>query len=129
MPVASSPERARPRVVGAPRDTATLDVQVRRLRARLLAEEGQSRIVTVRGVGYRFATETEPARDAHRELPSIADGFEIDLRVRRSAAPTAGAVRPAGRAPTMDGGELPEIDLRTSAGDAKMARPAAGAPS
>ena len=34
---------------GAPRDTATLDVQVRRLRARLLAEEGQSRIVTVRG--------------------------------------------------------------------------------
>ncbi|MGH7489002.1 MAG: winged helix-turn-helix domain-containing protein [bacterium] len=41
---------------GTPRDTATLDVQVRRLRARLVAEEGRRRIVTVRGVGYRFAT-------------------------------------------------------------------------
>ena len=107
MPVASSPATRLVRELwGAPRDTATLDVQVRRLRARLLAEEGQSRIVTVRGVGYRFATETEPARDTHRELPSIADGFEIDLR-----------------------NELPEIDLRTTSGDAKMASPAAGAPS
>ena len=60
---------------GAPRDTATLDVQVRRLRSRLLAQEGRSRIVTVRGVGYRFATEVEPA-DA---VAPLAED-EIDLR-------------------------------------------------
>jgi two-component system, OmpR family, response regulator RegX3 len=92
---------------GAPRDTATLDVQVRRLRARLLAEEGRSRIVTVRGVGYRFATEAEvPAVADVAAISGASDlaDFEIDLR--------DGAV---------------EIDLRSAAGAAMSLRPAAGA--
>ena len=44
---------------GAPRDTKSLDVQVGRLRARISAVEGHQRIVTVRGVGYRFATDED----------------------------------------------------------------------
>jgi two-component system response regulator RegX3 len=44
---------------GAARDTKTLDVQVGRLRAKLLAAEGRQRIITVRGLGYRFATDDE----------------------------------------------------------------------
>jgi two-component system, OmpR family, response regulator RegX3 len=44
---------------GANRDTKTLDVQVGRLRAKLQAAEGRRRILTVRGVGYRFATDDE----------------------------------------------------------------------
>ncbi|HXY94499.1 MAG TPA: response regulator transcription factor [Acidimicrobiia bacterium] len=44
---------------GTQRDTKTLDVQVGRLRAKLMAAEGLQRIVTVRGVGYRFATDDE----------------------------------------------------------------------
>lgn len=47
---------------GAPRDSKTLDVQVGRLRARLAAAEGQRRILTVRGVGYRFVTDDDLAR-------------------------------------------------------------------
>jgi len=68
---------------GAPRDTATLDVQVRRLRSRLVAEEGRSRIVTIRGVGYRFATEFDaPADDDVPSLRLDEEGgdLEIDLR-------------------------------------------------
>jgi DNA-binding response OmpR family regulator len=44
---------------GAARDTKTLDVQVGRLRARLLAAEGRRRIITIRGLGYRFATDED----------------------------------------------------------------------
>jgi two-component system response regulator RegX3 len=43
---------------GAPRDTKSLDVQVGRLRTRLARIEGAQRIMTVRGVGYRFLTES-----------------------------------------------------------------------
>jgi len=39
---------------GHRRDSKTLDVQVGRLRGRLSAVEGWTRIVTVRGLGYRF---------------------------------------------------------------------------
>lgn len=53
----------RPRIVrdlwGSMRDTKSLDVQVGRLRARLLAASGHVCIVTVRGVGFRFATAEE----------------------------------------------------------------------
>jgi two-component system response regulator RegX3 len=42
---------------GAPRDTKSLDVQVGRLRSRISRIEGAQRIMTVRGVGYRFLTE------------------------------------------------------------------------
>jgi two-component system, OmpR family, response regulator RegX3 len=42
---------------GSMRDTKSLDVQVGRLRARLAAAEGIRRIVTVRGVGFRFVTD------------------------------------------------------------------------
>jgi two-component system response regulator RegX3 len=45
---------------GSLRDTKSLDVQVGRLRARLAAAEGQRRIVTVRGVGYRFLHDDDP---------------------------------------------------------------------
>jgi two-component system response regulator RegX3 len=44
---------------GVSRDTKTLDVQVGRLRAKLAAAEGHQRIVTVRGVGYRFVADDE----------------------------------------------------------------------
>jgi two-component system, OmpR family, response regulator RegX3 len=55
---------------GTARDTKTLDVQVGRLRAKLVAAEGRQRIITVRGLGYRFATDqdlelvAEPAQAA-----------------------------------------------------------------
>jgi two-component system, OmpR family, response regulator RegX3 len=48
---------------GSTRDTKTLDVQVGRLRAKLVAAEGRQRIITVRGVGYRFASDDDLARD------------------------------------------------------------------
>ena len=56
---------------GAARDTKSLDVQVGRLRTKLTAAEGRQRIVTVRGVGFRFLTDEVPhalgaARDSER---------------------------------------------------------------
>ena len=57
---------------GASRDSRTIDVQVRRLRRRLAAVEGGRRIVTVRGVGYRFTSELVPP------TPDDVD-LEIDL--------------------------------------------------
>jgi DNA-binding response OmpR family regulator len=60
---------------GSVRDTKSLDVQVGRLRARLDAAEGRRRIVTVRGVGYRFLADDEPQMDV-APTPAI-----IDLRV------------------------------------------------
>lgn len=44
---------------GARRDSKSLAVQIGRLRARLAAIEGRERIITVRGVGYRFATDEQ----------------------------------------------------------------------
>lgn len=54
-------------------DTKSLDVQVGRLRARLAAAEGRRRIVTVRGVGYRFLTDDED------DDTTTASGTIIDL--------------------------------------------------
>jgi DNA-binding response OmpR family regulator len=48
---------------GTARDTKTLDVQVGRLRAKLFAAEGCRRIITVRGLGYRFATDDDLDHD------------------------------------------------------------------
>jgi two-component system response regulator RegX3 len=45
---------------GTVRDTKSLDVQVGRLRGRLTVAEGRRRIVTVRGVGFRFLTDDDP---------------------------------------------------------------------
>jgi DNA-binding response OmpR family regulator len=45
---------------GSVRDTKSLDVQVGRLRTRLADVEGRRRIVTVRGVGYRFLLDGDP---------------------------------------------------------------------
>jgi two-component system response regulator RegX3 len=59
---------------GTARDTKTLDVQVGRLRAKLLAAEGHQRIITVRGLGYRFATDQDLdlVREAHTAGPAAA---------------------------------------------------------
>jgi two-component system, OmpR family, response regulator RegX3 len=68
---------------GSTRFAASLAVQVGRLRARLAAIEGRPRIVTVRGVGYRFATDEDLARD-DREEQVVAD--EVDLAVPSAPA-------------------------------------------
>ncbi len=57
---------------GSMRDTKSLDVQVGRLRARLSAASGRACIVTVRGVGFRFASDGEFAE-------ASADDVDIDL--------------------------------------------------
>ncbi len=61
---------------GTARDTKSLDVQVGRLRAKLFAAEGLQRIVTIRGVGYRFGTDEEIAREpgagSHASVPTSA---------------------------------------------------------
>jgi two-component system response regulator RegX3 len=74
---------------GTARDTKSLDVQVGRLRAKLAEAEGRRRIVTVRGVGFRFLTEenptqrpdesVEPALEVVIELPAAPDTVDIDL--------------------------------------------------
>jgi two-component system, OmpR family, response regulator RegX3 len=66
---------------GTVRDTKSLDVQVGRLRARLAAVEGRRRIVTVRGVGFRFLDDDDPELESvdaavGTEMPEI----EIDIR-------------------------------------------------
>ena len=69
---------------GSLHDTKSLDVQVGRLRSRLAAAEGRRRIVTVRGIGYRFLTDDDPL------LASLPDGDEpaIDLRLVLAADTT-----------------------------------------
>lgn len=52
---------------GYRQDTKTLDVQVGRLRSRLAEAEGRTRIVTVRGLGYRFLTDD----DLRRSTPAV----------------------------------------------------------
>jgi two-component system response regulator RegX3 len=57
---------------GTARDTKSLDVQVGRLRTKLAAAEGRRRIVTVRGVGFRFVADDEPDPDSGDvELPHL----------------------------------------------------------
>jgi two-component system response regulator RegX3 len=63
---------------GSVRDTKSLDVQVGRLRARLAAVEGVRRIVTVRGVGFRFLLDGDPdllptVVDLTSEIPEVDD--------------------------------------------------------
>lgn len=65
---------------GTHRKSQALDVQTRRLRARLAAEEGLPRIVTIRGVGYRFADEVD----------LTPTDLEIDLASTHRAAPRSG---------------------------------------
>jgi DNA-binding response OmpR family regulator len=67
---------------GTARDTKSLDVQVGRLRARLAAVEGRRRIVTVRGVGYRFvADEGEDGEVAASADPNpLVVPLAIELR-------------------------------------------------
>jgi DNA-binding response OmpR family regulator len=60
---------------GSRRDTKSLDVQVGRLRNRLATAEGRRRIVTVRGVGYRFLGDRELD-----ELEELEPEVVIDLR-------------------------------------------------
>jgi DNA-binding response OmpR family regulator len=57
---------------GTARDTKSLDVQVGRLRAKLLAAEGVQRIITIRGVGYRFANDDDLARPSALSAPDAA---------------------------------------------------------
>jgi two-component system response regulator RegX3 len=60
---------------GTARDTKSLDVQVGRLRAKLFAAEGVQRILTIRGVGYRFANtdEVQRASEAQRRSDTRAE--------------------------------------------------------
>jgi DNA-binding response OmpR family regulator len=62
---------------GSARDTKTLDVQVGRLRARLASAEGRQRILTIRGLGYRFASDEDldvrAPQDPVPEMPEPAD--------------------------------------------------------
>jgi two-component system response regulator RegX3 len=57
---------------GSMRDTKSLDVQVGRLRTRLANAAGCPCIVTVRGLGFRFASEGELKE-------ALGEDFEIDL--------------------------------------------------
>src|SRR5262245_27567211 len=58
---------------GASRDSKSLDVQVGRLRSRLAAVEGRRRILTVRGMGYRFLTDADLERTAATQLDDVSD--------------------------------------------------------
>jgi DNA-binding response OmpR family regulator len=80
---------------GSVRDTKSLDVQVGRLRARLAAAEGRRRILTVRGVGFRFLAdddpELEPVDPSIQAMAASLDGalpVEIDIDLRVPARPT-----------------------------------------
>jgi two-component system, OmpR family, response regulator RegX3 len=70
---------------GSTRDTKSLDVQVGRLRARLAAIEGRRRIVTVRGVGFRFVPDAElealaPGREPVDGALPETPAAEIDIQ-------------------------------------------------
>jgi DNA-binding response OmpR family regulator len=72
---------------GSVRDTKSLDVQVGRLRARLASAEGRRRIVTVRGVGYRFLTDDDPLIDAFSAAvvatPDASPVIDLCLEIAR----------------------------------------------
>jgi two-component system response regulator RegX3 len=67
---------------GTVRDTKSLDVQVGRLRARLAAAEGRRRIVTVRGVGFRFLDDDDPELESSTVAVAAIDldRVPIDLQ-------------------------------------------------
>jgi two-component system response regulator RegX3 len=70
-------EALRRRLWGTSRDSRTLDVQVRRLRTRLIDAEGSRRIITIRGVGYRFSSVAEPvAPDTEYDLTANGNGSD-----------------------------------------------------
>jgi two-component system, OmpR family, response regulator RegX3 len=77
-----SREALRRRLWGTSRDSRTLDVQVRRLRTRLVIAEGCRRIITIRGVGYRFASVAEPlsAPDPGHDLDASGNGTSNGTR-------------------------------------------------
>ena len=62
---------------GTARDTKSLDVQVGRLRSKLTAAEGRQRIMTVRGVGFRFLTDAES--DAAVDLSQLETPVTADV--------------------------------------------------
>ena len=61
---------------GSARDTKSLDVQVGRLRARLSAAEGRQRILTIRGVGFRFVVDA----DLDPGVDSLSGGTSAGLQ-------------------------------------------------
>ncbi|HEX5586350.1 MAG TPA: response regulator transcription factor [Acidimicrobiia bacterium] len=61
---------------GSMRDTKSLDVQVGRLRARLAAAEGVRRIVTVRGLGFRFVGDDEREVDDVMVIDLVSDAAD-----------------------------------------------------
>ncbi|HEV2310382.1 MAG TPA: response regulator transcription factor [Acidimicrobiia bacterium] len=77
---------------GISRDSRTLDVQVRRLRGRLASAEGRRRIITERGVGYRFASTVEGA----------PGDTEIDLTAAALSCPSDGEAEAGGDATSDD---------------------------
>jgi len=86
--------------------TRTVDVHVRRLRAKLGPEQ-EHLIGTVRNVGYRFVVGHEPVRESGRPAESDRPDFPRDARV------TGAASRPDDAAPrggTPDGGQRADLD-------------------
>jgi DNA-binding response OmpR family regulator len=87
---------------GSARGTKSLDVQVGRLRSRLVAAEGRRRILTVRGIGYRFLKDGDPeVGPLDSELLLGGDEVEIDLLAPQLAGPLdsgQSAVRSRGHA-------------------------------
>jgi two-component system response regulator RegX3 len=69
-------ETLRRQLWGISRDSQTLDVQVRRLRARLAAVEGCRRIITVRSVGYRFSSLAAPPVEVEIDFTKAAAAGE-----------------------------------------------------
>jgi DNA-binding response OmpR family regulator len=80
---------------GTVRDTKSLDVQVGRLRSRLAAAEGRRRILTVRGVGFRFLVDDDPELEpVDLTLVSAVPGdmrsdleVEVDLELEAGSSP------------------------------------------
>jgi two-component system, OmpR family, response regulator RegX3 len=81
-------ERIVREIWGTMRDTKSLDVQVGRLRARLLGAAGQPCITTVRGVGFRFVSGADLAEPRREEI-------ELDLVVLEPGSPDDDVVSPA----------------------------------
>ncbi|WP_411099490.1 response regulator transcription factor [Streptomyces sp. x-45] len=70
--------------------TRTVDVHVRRLRAKL-GPEHESLIGTVRNVGYRFVTPEKPEKGEKPEKPEKSQGAEPQSAEERAEAPAKAA--------------------------------------
>ncbi len=79
---------------GGTSEVKSLDVQVRRLRAKLASIDGVRRIEAVRGVGYRFTATIDVVAAERAELEDLAPG--VDVRDGFSAF--AASVEPSGDA-------------------------------